>query len=286
MSRYLTNAAVIQFDNEVKHEYQATATLRRTATVRSGVVGASYKFTRMGKGTAQQKATQADVTPMDIAHSRQTATLENWYAAEYTDIFDAAEVNFDERQELAKIIANGLGRAEDQLIIDAADAVTYSATKFTAVDTGWTYDYSATGNFGEVMLAAMREYYQQLEIEEDVCIVCPPSAMQALLKEPEPGSSDYNTVKALIEGKLEKYYGFYFYLIGERAEGGLPGATNDSELFAFPKSAMGLAIGMDIKTTVDWVPEKLSWLACGTYKAGAIAREGQGFIKAIYNEAA
>ena len=82
MSKNLTNAAVIDFDAEVKHEYQGAAKLRSCVTVRTGVVGESYKFTRMGKGLANQKASQADVTPMDISHARQTATMTNWNAPE------------------------------------------------------------------------------------------------------------------------------------------------------------------------------------------------------------
>ena len=88
MSKYLTDAAVIEFDNEVKHEYQGMKTLRECVTIRTNVVGESYKFTRMGKGIANQKASQADVTPMDIGHARQTAVMSNWNAPEYTDIFD------------------------------------------------------------------------------------------------------------------------------------------------------------------------------------------------------
>ena len=77
MSKFLSNAAVIEFDQEVKHQYQGQGNLRETVTNRTGVVGESYKFTRMGKGVANQKASQADVTPMDIGHDRQTATLAN-----------------------------------------------------------------------------------------------------------------------------------------------------------------------------------------------------------------
>ena len=116
MSKNLTNAAVTEFDSEVKHEYQGMKTLRECVTTRTNVVGESYKFTRMGKGLANQKASQADVTPMDIAHDRQNANMSNWNAPEYTDIFDQAEVNFDEKTELAQTIAKAIGRREDQLI--------------------------------------------------------------------------------------------------------------------------------------------------------------------------
>ena len=144
MSKFLTQAAVTEFDNEVKHAYQSMGKLRNTVTTRTGVVGEAYKFTRMGKGIANQKASQADVTPMDIEHSRQTANLENWNAPEYTDIFDQAEVNFDEKQELAKTIAKALSRREDQIILDAISAITFSASPAN-LDQGLDLTIAAAG---------------------------------------------------------------------------------------------------------------------------------------------
>ncbi len=45
-----------------------------------------------------------------------------------------------------------------------------------------------------------------------------------------------------------------------------------------------MAIGIDMKTTIDWVAQKTSWLANGMFKAGAVAREPQGIVKIQYNE--
>ncbi len=80
MSKFLTQAAVIEFDSDVKHEFQGNAGLRSAVTLRTGVVGESYKFARMGKGMANQKASQADVTPMDVDHlSAGRVTLRGRY---------------------------------------------------------------------------------------------------------------------------------------------------------------------------------------------------------------
>lgn len=286
MSKFLSNAAVQDFDAEVKHEYQGTKTLRECVTVRTGVVGDAYKFTRMGKGLANQKATQADVTPMDITHARQTANLENWNAPEYTDIFDQAEVNFDEKAELAKTIAMAIGRREDQLIIDAMNAVTFAATNDGNPDTGRLIDVSASSNFS---LDTMRQASAHLnDIEADTMdrhIALRANALEQLLKDTEVTSSDYNTVKALVNGELDTYMGFKIKVIGSRQEGGLPGVVNDRVAFAWHKSAIGLAIGIDMKTTIDWVAQKTSWLANGMFKAGAVAREPQGIVKIQYDEA-
>lgn len=285
MSKFLTAAAVTEFDNEVKHEYQGSGNLRNTVTVRNGVVGEAYKFTRMGKGLANQKATQADVTPMDISHARQTATMTNWNAPEYTDIFDQAEVNFDERQELAQTIAKALSRREDQLIIDAMTAVTFAATNDEDPDTGRVFDDSATTNFTLNLIRSAAGHLDDIEADEsDRHIVLRALAMQQLLEDTTVTSSDFNTVKALVNGDLDSYMGFKFHKIGTRSEGGLPGVAADRVAYAYHKPAVGIAIGIDMKTTIDWVAQKTSWLANGMLKAGAIAREPQGIVKLQYNE--
>lgn len=285
MSKYLTNAAVIEFDNEVKHEYQGMATLRNTISLRTGVIGESYKFTRMGKGLANQKASQADVTPMDISHARQTATMANWNAPEYTDIFDQAEVNFDERQELAKTIAGGLGRREDQIIIDAMTAVSFAASNDSDPDTGRILDISGTRNFDVDVVRTAAQHLNEIEADmADRHIAVQAGALTEMLADSEVTSSDFVTVKALINGELNTWMGFQWHIIGVRAEGGLPGVSGDEIAYAWHKPALGYAVGIDMKTTVDWVPQKTSWLANGMMKAGAIAREPQGIIKIVYNE--
>lgn len=285
MSKNLSNAAVIEFDSEVKHEYQGMQSLRSTVSLRTGFKGESYKFTRMGKGIANQKATQADVTPMDISHARQTATMENWNAPEYTDIFDNAEVNFDERQELAQTIAKAIGRREDQLVIDALAAVSFVSTNDEDPDTGRVFDDSGTTNFTLDLIRDAVGHLDDIEADEsDRHLVLRAAAMQKLLEDTDVTSSDFNTVKALVTGDLDSYMGFKFHKIGTRAEGGLPGVAADRVAFAYQKSAIGLAVNMDLRTTIDWVAQKTSWLANGVFKAGSVAREPQGIVKMQYNE--
>ena len=81
MSINLSSAASAQFDAEVKHAFQTAGKLRGAVRLRTGVVGDTYNFRTMGKGLANQKASQTDVTPMDISHAKVAATLQNWVAA-------------------------------------------------------------------------------------------------------------------------------------------------------------------------------------------------------------
>jgi hypothetical protein len=258
MSKFLTAAAVTEFDSEVKHAYQSMGKLRNTVTVRTGVVGEAYKFARMGQGIANQKASQADVTPMDVAHARQTANLENWNAPEYTDIFDQSEVNYDEKQELAqtiaKTIAKALTRREDQIIIDAIGAADFQASPAN-LDQALDLTTATAGlSVGELRTASTSLTDRGVDAA-DRYIACSAAALNSLLGETEVTSSDYNTVKALVQGELDTFLGFKH------------------------KASIGYAVGIDAKTTIDWVPQKTSWLANGMLKAGAVVREAAGIVR-------
>lgn len=277
MSKYLSSVAVTEFDSMVKHAYQSAGKLRGAVTLRSGVVGDTYKFRKMGKGLANQKASQADVTPMDISHSLVTCTLENWNAGEYTDIFDAAEVNFDEKSELASVIANALGRREDQLVIDALNAATSTHTAVTA-----------TAGFD---VATIREAGAALDgvgaPMEGRYIAFNKTQKQQLLGTTQATSSDYMNVKALVSGDIDTFYGFKFILIDDRAEGGLPGGgTSTADAFAFHRDSLGMAVGIDPKTEINYIAHKTSWLANGLLKAGACVRDVDGFVKLISDDTA
>ena len=279
MSKHLSSVAVTEFDSLVHHLYQADGRLRNAVTLRTGVTGDTYKFRTMGKGLANQKASQADVTPMDVAHTLVTCTLENWNAPEYTDIFDQAEVNFDEKAQLAKTIALAIRRREDQLIIDALDACTPTATVATSVGG------ADTPLNKEKVMAAGEALDNNGVPEEGRIMIANTRSKWSLLNETEVNSSDYNTVKALARGDIDTWAGFKFIFIADNAEGGITeGAGDVYDGYAFHMDAVGMAIGIDFKTEINYVAEKTSWLCNGLYKAGAVAIDETGIVKVQSDE--
>lgn len=282
MSKTLSAAAATQFDSEVLHEYQGMGSLRTTVTIRTGVVGDTYKFRSMGRGIAKQRgAPQTDVTPMDVAHALQTATLENWVAPEYTDIFDAAEVNFQERTELAQTIAGALSRREDQLIIDAFDA---SATFAGTV----TDDIGGTDtDLNPAKLRRASRFLNQKGVPQaGRHFVHGALQLEALLGNTEATSSDFNTVKALVNGDIQAFVGFTFKMIEDRSaeEGGLTVTANVRDCYAYHTTSTGFASGIDPRTEVNYIAQKVSWLANGLLKAGSVVRNSNGLVKVQCNE--
>ncbi len=104
MSMSLSNAFVTLFDAEVKQAYQGKAMLVGAVRQRRGVEGSTVKFPKVGRGVATPRIGQTDVTPLNVGFSNVTLTLEDWIAAEYSDIFSQAKVNFDERSELLVVV--------------------------------------------------------------------------------------------------------------------------------------------------------------------------------------
>ena len=154
MSKFLTDNSVAEFDAEVKHAYQGMGLLRGTVRFRGGVIGSTHRFPKMGKGTATKRVPQTRVVPMNIAHTKATATIEDWNAPEFTDIFDQQKVNYDERTELAEVIAGAIGRREDQLILDALDSA--STTLTVSTDIGGTATGLNTAKFRRTRRAKLR----------------------------------------------------------------------------------------------------------------------------------
>ena len=137
MSTNLSPAFVQLFEAEVHQAYQSAAVLRGAARTRTGVVGDTVKFPKVGKGQASPRTPQTDVVPINAAFSQVTCTLSDFVAAEYSDVFNQAKVNFDERQELAQVVGNAIGRREDQIIIDALNSASAgSSVAKTVVTSG------------------------------------------------------------------------------------------------------------------------------------------------------
>ena len=277
MSVNLSAVAVTEFDSMVKHAYQGMGLLKNAVTVRNNVVGDTYKFRRMGKGTANQKATAADVVAMGVGHEFKTATLANWNAPEFTDIFDAQEVNFDEKQELANTIAGALGRRCDQLVIDAMDGST--PTTITVAAGGANLSMAK-------VIEAQVELRDQGVPNSELFAAIEAQGLGGLLNDQKATSADYQAIKALVSGEINTLCGFQFIVIETRSEGGLTEAANIVDSWFFQRPAVGLAIGIDMKTEINYVPEKTAWLTNGMLKAGSVVRDEGGLVKVQYDKTA
>lgn len=279
MSTSLSIAAIASFDADVKHAYQDKAKLRDTVRVKTGVVGATHRFPKLAAGLATRRVKQTDVVPMNLVHTKVQATLEDWNAAEYTDVFDEAKTNISERQELAGSIAMAIGRREDQLILDALEATATTLTVASSVG-GANTDL----NVAKLRRASRLLGENGVGEDEEITYVGSYLGREALLGQTEATSADFNTVRALVNGDISSFIGMKFKWVATRAEGGLDLTGGDRTTFAYAKSAIGHAIGMDQRMEVNYIPMKTSHLANMIFSAGSIEIDAGGVVEVTCDE--
>jgi len=278
MSKTLSVAAAASFEAMVKQAYQGGTKVKLTPTIRKRMNKGvnSFIFNKMGAGIAQERSSQTTRKLMNVDHTRVTANVSEWEAAELTDIFDNAETPIEEMQELAQTVAKAINRREDQLIIDAAQDSGTSNIVSTAIggtDTSLNVD----------KLIEMGKIFDGFEIDEDRHFAGHANAKAGLMAETQATSSDFNSVRALVNGTINSFYGFEFHWFGNRVEGGIIKVSNDRKNFAYAGKEAGAALGIGIvmdKAPITTFENTLgSWLTAQDFIAGAIAIDAEGIIE-------
>ena len=279
MSIYLPNIAVEYFDTMVHTEflYGSGFRFRGCAQERKNVVGDIAHFRKKGFGIAVQRLNlQDDVIPMNIDYTDVPVTLQNWTASDYSDIFARAEVNFDETTELVQSVANAIALRYDQMTIDALSATT--TTPVPDGGTGFTY---------AKFLAARKTLVSNGVIQRGSELYCvmSPTAEEQFLKEIEVNNSFYTTQRFIDNGGLDEQEYMKVKLIvlpdystGAGATGGLPITGDIRTCYMWAKPALGWAIGIDVKTEVNYIPQKVSWLINASFKGNCVNIDDNGII--------
>ncbi len=288
MSHDISSAYQTKFDDLIKQAYQEVGgKLRPAVHVRTGVVGTKHTFNVYGTGFAKDAPTGgADVETMGSDTTTVECVLSDKQASEYSNIFDNDKVNFDDEQELISVVAKALGRTEDQSIINALNAPTYTGTHTIAAD------FEVSGTNTGLTVEKLEEAVVVLDDagipEEDRFIVAPARAKRELLASAKATSSDYvGEVRPLVSGKVDEFLGFKFVWVADTTDAatsdtyGLPGVgTANRKCFAYHKDALALAVGnLDKQTRIDYVPQKTAHLVLAPLRAGAVVRETAGALE-------
>lgn len=283
MPTSIDNAFEQQWSYEVKQDYQQkTAKIRACVRVQTGVVGESYNFQRLDSIEANTKARNAELTFIDIEHSVATANLTDHYAPILLDKLDEIKVRADFRREYVQSASQALARQTDDLIITALDAVTTSGG--SPEDTGRLVSGSGAFTFERTVEAARLLNLEDVPVDQRALIISP-QALDAALRETEFTSSDFMTLKSLITGEMSTALGFKWVWSTRlnTTSVGSPAATV-RQCYAFDKRAVGLAIGQEITTELNYIPERVSHLANAYLSMGSVVIDPQGVVRYLITE--
>jgi len=269
MANTINNAFITQFETEVHLAYQRMGSkLRNTVRQASNVTGSTAKFQIIGKGTANTKSRNADVTGMELAHSNVTVTLTDHYAPEYIDKLDELKINIDERQAVAQSAAYALGRKTDELIYTAMD----SGANATAI-------HDTSSALEKADLLSLFETFGAADIPEDGgrYLAMNPKGYADLFAIDEFASSDYVGEQNLpFAGgmTMKEFLGFKVFSTS---------AITAGKNIAYHQSAVGLAVGSDVQTEVNYVPQKVAHLIVSHMSMGAVVIDANGVYEVLDN---
>lgn len=268
MATSITNAFITQFEAEVHMAYQRMGSkLKNLTRTVNGVNGNTVKFQKVAKGSANTKARHAEVVAMDLAHSNVSATLTDYYAADYVDKLDELKVNIDERQVVANSAAYALGRKTDSVITSVMENATALANNSSGTGTGM--------NLGKAQ--AMMELFNTNDVPDDNqrYWVVGPKQWSDLIN-----LDQFSRVEYVGEGELpyaggmtaKRWLGFLWFVHSGLETSG----STDRHTVAFHKSSIGMGIGSDVKTEVNYIPEKVSHLITSMLSIGGVLIDSDG----------
>jgi hypothetical protein len=197
----------------------------RDAVRVENMTGKNAFFDQVGKATAQKRTTRhADTPQIDTPHARRRVSLVDYEYADLIDDQDKVRMLIDPTSAYAQAAAAAMGRAMDDEIIASALGTAYTGETGSTATTLPAGQQIANGG-ADMSLAKLREAKKILDLADvdpsiPRYIACGPDQIEALLADTNVTSSDFNTVKALVQGEVNQFMGFNFIVTNRLAKAG------------------------------------------------------------------
>lgn len=279
MSTQITTAMVEQYKSNVLMLAQQKGSKLR-GTVRSEMVtGKNAYFERIGAVDMVDATSRHDDTPqIDTPHSRRRVSLTTSRFADLIDNADKVRTLIDPTSPYAMNAAWAAGRKMDAVIVAALAGNAYagvagattvalpSAQKVAAASAGLTIAKLRSAR--EILLAA------DIDLDMGATCIINPAGLTDLLSATEITSSDYNTVKALVQGQVDTFLGFKFVVSTQ---------VTALKAYCYAKNAAVLAVGSEPVVRISERADKnYSTQVFVEMDIGATRVEDEGVVEISY----
>lgn len=214
MSTSVSVAFVEEFEALVHHlGQQEMSRIRNCVRYRSGTANA-FNFERLASADMAAKAGRHVATPiLNVVHSRRQAPQETWSWGEATDNDDDVRTLINPTSEYTRAAAAALGRRYDTTLFAAMDAAASDGAGGTT-PLPLSQQIGGAVSMSVDLLRQAKRLLDEAEVGamqggKRYCAVTS-AGLEDLLNETEVTSSDYNSVKALVQGELNTFLGFEF----------------------------------------------------------------------------
>ena len=280
---------------------QEASRLEKYVSIETGLSGKLVTFDQYGLLDFQEKTDRMQSTVLqDAPTTRRVMHPHIFTRAIGFDEFDAKNLaNID--VPVSKTIEGlraAAGRTMDQVMLNnflgtnymgefGTDAVAFSENQIIADD----YAETGTPEACNLTVAKLRKALTMLQKAEawneerraygdELVLACTASQINSLLQEPEVSSFDYNTARALVEGKVDSFLGFRIIRTEQ-----LPVSGGIRTCLAWVKSKAQFGIWDDFRVKLsvrDDLDETLQIRA--KFACGATRLQEEAFVKILCRE--
>ena len=255
MSQQITTAFVQQYSANVQMLSQQMGSRLRDAVRLETVVGKNAFIDQIGSVTAQLRSSRhADTPQIDTPHQRRRLSIASYEFADLIDDQDKVRMLIDPTSSYAQAAAAAMGRAMDDVIITAAlgtASTGETGSGSATLDATNNMVGSASSNDG-LTIAKLTEAKRKMDLNDvdpsiPRYIAVGPKQIEDLLGTTQVTSSDFNTIKALVQGDVDTFMGFQFIMTNR-----LSIDSNDiRSCFAWAEDGITLGIGKDVQARID-----------------------------------
>mgnify|MGYP001222589222 FL=1 len=251
MSTQITTAFSQQFSSNVQLLSQQMGSVLRGAVSEESVTGEKAFFDQIGSTAAVKRTSRHGDTPMvETPHSRRMVTMDSYEWADLIDDADKVRMLIDPTSTYARAAAAAMGRSMDDAIIEAATG-TSKTGKSGATSTSMLSAHQIANGSADLTLAKLIQAKKTLDLASvdpsiPRHIAVGPDQIEALLNSTTVTSSDFNTIKALVQGEINTFLGFTFHVSTRLAKSG-----NIRSCLAWAEDGLKMAVGKDVMSRID-----------------------------------
>jgi hypothetical protein len=286
MSFEIDKALVQAYRRNINLKFQQKGS-RLRPWVRNESQNAEFEFyDRIGPTDAVEVTTRHGDTPLiGTPHDRRRVALRDFDWADLIDRKDKLRMLADPTSSYVTNAVYALGRKMDDILIEAAFGSAWTGKKgdtevtFAAgSEVAATFVEDGAALSSNLTVGKLRQVRYLLDKEEaaaedeaDLTAIVDPKQTQALLRQTEVTSSDYNQVKALVEGKVDTFMGFRFIKSNR-----LPKTGNLRECLFFERQGLLLATASEVMVDVGPRRDKRNSVqvyVCGSFGASRMWEE-------------
>jgi len=249
-------------------------------------------YDRLGEAEVEDITTRHPSTPLnEIPNTRRRVTMTDSHTNALLDHQDKLKMLIDPTSEYAQVQSMALGRKIDDKIITAAlgtaaagvdgttsvlfkdesvsingdGTVTTLGTAATAAGSGSVSDMSLS----KMLIMSRLFHDQDVDAEIPRYWAATPKDFEDMLDLTEIGSSDYNTIKALVQGGFEYYMGFNWFYSTRLLEDSTGTANRtiawaqDGIIYA---SAEEITSKIDERADISYAYQVYSRMSCGSVR--------------------